>query len=239
MKIPLDARFLAVYSGVVTAVLLVVLLGAFAPAKNRVKFDELEVQRINIVEPDGTLRLAISNKARFPGFIMKRKERSYDRSTAGVLFFNDEGTENGGLIFGGRKGSDGKVSAGGSLTFDQYEQDQVVQIVQNESDGQRLAGFKVNDAPETPIDFDAFDKLNKLEGAEKEAELERLRKNGKLLRQRIFVGKRSDRSALIVLRDREERERIVIEVAPDGSPSMRFLNEEGKVVSRLPPAVGK
>jgi hypothetical protein len=46
-----------------------------------------------------------------------------------MLFFNDEGTENGGLIFSGPKNKDGKViDSGGSLTFDQYEQDQIVQI---------------------------------------------------------------------------------------------------------------
>lgn len=229
-----DPRFLAVYSGVVTAVLLVVSLSAFAPSKEKAKFDEIEVQRINIVEPDGTIRMTLSNKARFPGLIMRRKERPYDRSTAGVLFFNDEGTENGGLIFGGSRKADGKAYAGGSLTFDQYEQDQVIQILQNEGDGRRTAGIKINDAPETPLDLDLSDRLDKLGTKERESELERLRKEGKLLRQRLFMGKRPDRSAVVLLRDQQERERIVMEVAPDGQPSLTLLDEDGKVLSRLP-----
>ena len=48
--------------------------------------------------------MVISNKADFPGIIIKGKETPHpDRKTAGMLFFNDEGTENGGLIFGGSK----------------------------------------------------------------------------------------------------------------------------------------
>lgn len=39
------------------------LSGVTAPAT---KFDTIDVQRINVREPDGTLRLTISNKARIP-----------------------------------------------------------------------------------------------------------------------------------------------------------------------------
>ena len=59
-------------------------------------FDEITVQRINLVEPDGTLRMVLSDKARIPGLVIRGKEYPReDRQTAGMLFFNDEGTENG------------------------------------------------------------------------------------------------------------------------------------------------
>jgi hypothetical protein len=58
------------------------------------------VQRINVVEPDGTLRLVLSNHSRLPGVIVRGKERPFARPQAGMLFYNDEGTENGGLVFG-------------------------------------------------------------------------------------------------------------------------------------------
>lgn len=199
MKISSNPRYLAVYSGVVTAVLLVVLLSAFAPNK-KASFDELDVQRINLVEPDGTLRLVILDRARFPGYIVKRKERPHDRATAGMIFFNDEGTENGGLIFGGSKGADDRISSG-SLTFDQYEQDQVIQLEQSERGDRRSAGLKINDQPEPPMDFDMLDRLNQLKGAAQDAEVKRLKKEGLIMRQRVFVGKQADHSAQIVLRD--------------------------------------
>src|SRR5580704_2495534 len=105
-------RFLAIYSGVLTVAFAVVVLAAFAESRRKQTFDEIDVHRINVIEPDGTLRLVISNKAEFPGIIIKGKETPHpDRKTAGMLFFNDEATENGGLIFGGSKDDQGRVSS--------------------------------------------------------------------------------------------------------------------------------
>src|SRR5260370_40788820 len=114
-------RFLAVYSGAITAAFLYTITSGFAAPAKKVTFDESEVKRINVVEPDGTLRLVISDKAHFPGLIVKGKEYPHEtRKTAGILFFDDEGTENGGLTFGGMKDKSGKVSSYGPLIFDKY-----------------------------------------------------------------------------------------------------------------------
>jgi hypothetical protein len=97
------------------------------------------------------LRTVISNKARFPGLIIRGKEHRHPRPQAGMLFFNDEGTENGGLIFGGDKDKDGKIiDSGGSLTFDQYEQDQIVQIEGSHDSNGHFAGLIVFDRPDRP-----------------------------------------------------------------------------------------
>jgi hypothetical protein len=140
MRRPSHDRFLAVYSGVITAALLFtvtnVTTGLAAPPK-KVSFEEIDVTRINVVEPDGTLRLVISDKTRFPGLIVKGKEYPHDRKTAGVLFFDDEGTENGGLIFGGMKDKSGKVSTYGHLSFDKYMQDQVFTIDASDDGGRK------------------------------------------------------------------------------------------------------
>src|SRR5450432_581455 len=92
-------RLLAIYSATLTGVLAILLLTG---AAKKPRFDEIDVQRINVVEPDGTLRMVISNHARLPGIIVRGKEQQFARPQAGVLFYNDEATENGGLIFGGR-----------------------------------------------------------------------------------------------------------------------------------------
>ena len=61
-------------------------------------FDVIQVHRINIIEPDGTLRMVISDRERLPGVIVKGKEfPKVDRPGAGLLFYNNEGTENGGF----------------------------------------------------------------------------------------------------------------------------------------------
>jgi hypothetical protein len=103
---------LIVYSGALTIVLCVLLLTASTQPK-KASFDEIDVKRINLIEPDGTLRMVMSDKAHFPGLIVKGKEYPHDRQTAGMLFFDDEGTENGGLIFGGRKNNNGRVQSWG------------------------------------------------------------------------------------------------------------------------------
>src|SRR5215469_16069479 len=55
-------------------------------------FAVVDVQRINVREPDGTLRMVISNTATEPGTVVKGKERPHpNRRSAGILFYNDEG----------------------------------------------------------------------------------------------------------------------------------------------------
>ena len=207
------ARFLVVYSAVSTAAFLfTVLTGAAAPAKraqfDRIQAEELDVQRINVVEPDGTLRLTISGHARLPGLIVHGKETPFDRPQAGMLFFNDEASEIGGLIFGGRKNEKGEViDAGGALSFDRFEGNQIVQLIGVDEKETKVAGLIVTDSPE-------------------KAEPQR----------RLFAGKGSDGASRVALSDAQGRKRLLLEVAPDGAARVVFLDAEGKVVRELTPA---
>ena len=97
-------RFLVIYSGVLTTLFAVLVLCGFVRSPQKLSLQELDVQRINLREPDGTLRMVISDASTAPGIIIKGKEYPHpDRHAAGMIFYNDEGTENGGLIFGGEK----------------------------------------------------------------------------------------------------------------------------------------
>lgn len=139
--------FLIIYSAVLSTVFAVfVLSGATV---RTTQFDELQVHRIDVVEPDGTLRMVISNKNRLPPVIVKGKEHpefGEPRPQAGMLFYNDEGSENGGLIFGGRQNEKGEVvDSGGSLSFDKYGASQVVQLVGVDDKSDRFAGVAISD----------------------------------------------------------------------------------------------
>lgn len=69
------------------------MFGGFAGSR-KAAFDEIDVHRINIVEPDGTLRQVISDKAKFPGSFVNGKEIARpDRHDNGQLFLNGEGTK--------------------------------------------------------------------------------------------------------------------------------------------------
>src|SRR5437868_1268360 len=91
-------------------------------------FDEIDVGRINVREPNGTLRLTISNKARLPEVVIGGKTYPLRGGTgagsAGLIFFNDEGNENGGLVFQGARTGSGPSDyhASAHLTFDQFDQ---------------------------------------------------------------------------------------------------------------------
>jgi hypothetical protein len=67
-------QILLAYSCVLSTVFGIVLVSGAAPFRTKT-FDEIQVHRINVVEPDGTLRMVISNRARLPGVIVKGKEQ--------------------------------------------------------------------------------------------------------------------------------------------------------------------
>lgn len=226
----LTQRLLLIYSGVLTVVLSVVLLTG-AKSDKKVSFDEIDVKRLNIVEPDGTVRLILADKAHFPGLIVKGKEYPHDRQTAGMLFFDDEGTEDGGLIFGSKKDDKGKVETWGHLSFDQYQGDQVMTLDAAEDKGQRHSAIQVIDEPDIPIDQVTAALL--LPPAQKQAKLEELFTKNRS-EKRVYLGRSEDRSAALLLKDTQGRDRIVLKVAADGTPSLQFLDEQGKVIGQLP-----
>ena len=229
--------FLRVYSGTLTVVFAVTILGGFAPAK-KTNFEEITVQRINVVEPDGTLRMVISDKARFPGIYLKGQEHPHpNRKTSGMLFFNDEGTENGGLTFGGRQDSNGQASSYGHLSFDDYEQDQVLTIDGGQQGDRHRAGLSLVDDPNYPIGelIAVTDRIRNLPQEQQKTEIAKFVEAHGRPHQRLYIGKSDDRSVAMRLKDTAGRDRIVIQVAADGSPAIRFLDEKGAVISELPP----
>ena len=140
-------KCLIVYASVVSTTLLaLILMGAKFESKS---FDEISVHRLNVTESDGTLRMVLSNKERLPPVIIKGKEHpemGEPRPQAGMIFYNDEGTENGGLIFSGRKNEKGQVvDSGASLSFDRYGAGQTIQLAGVDDNENHFAGLQVND----------------------------------------------------------------------------------------------
>jgi hypothetical protein len=151
-----DLRLLKAHAVISTAVIGVLLLGGFrqaappaaAPGTQKVKFDEIDVQRINVIEPNGTLRMVISNAARSQGPLYKGKPFFYtgvERPRTGIIFFSEEGTEVGGLIYAGRQRGDTGYTALGHLSFDQFNQDQVIAIQYVDRNGKRRMGIQFSD----------------------------------------------------------------------------------------------
>lgn len=144
---PFVQKALLLYSATLSTIFAVAMVTGAKPQRNS-QFNEIQAQRLDIVEPDGTLRMIISNHDRMPGVIVKGKESpKVDRPQAGMLFYNDEGTENGGLIFGGHRNEKGEVvDSGVSLSFDKYGQPgQIVQLAGVDDKDNKFAGLAIND----------------------------------------------------------------------------------------------
>lgn len=224
---------LKIYATALTGVVAVLVLGG-ADAPKSAAFDELDVGRINVREPDGTLRMVVSNNTKFPGAIVRGKSyRHPSRSDmAGMIFYNDEGSESGGLVFNGQE-KDGKGYTGGSLTFDRYENDQIIQIIGVQEGDQDYSGVYINDQPEGRMNFAAMDAYAALPpGPERDAAGARINP-GKGGANRLFVGKNTDRDSLVRMRDAQGKERLRLQVSAEGEAEIVFLDEDGTITKRI------
>jgi hypothetical protein len=227
-------RALQVYAVVATAVSSILLLTGFQNTNNA-RFGEITVERINVIDKEGRNRMVISNESRMPGPMQRGELLAPNGGRTGMLFYNEEGTENGGLIFSGKK-ADGKLSAVGSLTFDQYEQDQTIALQYVDDNGTRRAGLAITDYPQNISIKEVMDRGRQIrempDGPEKNAARQQYR--AFLPRSRLYVGRaRDDGSSLVSLSDATGKERLRLRVAPDGDSAIEFLDNEGRVSRRL------
>jgi hypothetical protein len=136
-------------------------------------------------------------------------------------------------VFGGVS-TDGQVRNFGHLSFDQYDQDQVVSLEQTETSGRRTAGLSINDQPGAPLDFAAWSRLESMpEGAARSAEIERLKRTGGEPRQQLFLGKTAEKTSEIDLKDAKGRVRLKLKVMASGEASIQFLDANGRVSRQL------
>ena len=242
-----QTRFLRGYAIVMTAATIVMVLAAFTNSQGeKTRFTEIDVERINIVEPDGKLRMVISNRPRSIGPIYKGKPFGYAGGTRpGIIFFNDEGTENGGLTITGRRDSTtGRFQASSSWSFDQFDQDQILTLAYAENNGQRRTGITIMDRAERNI-YDLVMQRDSITNAIQDTAARRVALtrlmgpvNGvPLAANRLYVGRDVAKSSVVNLFDPLGRLRLRLRVDSLGRPSMDFLDDAGRVTFSLPDSV--
>lgn len=233
MDIEKQLRFLKIYALLMTFAC-AALFGIVFYKMQHQRFSEIDVERINVRESDGKLRLVISNKMRqhrgiVDGLPLPRK----GPREPGFIFFGERGDEIGGLIF-----ESNKDLHGGSLTFDKFRGDQTVQFITDENnDGSYFAGVRMNDQ-NTPTQelVQKYNEIDKLPTkAAKDEAYRELRNAGKLMVERVKIGRDFDKSAIIKLRDAKGKTRIDMKVGANGEAKLNFLDDAGKVVYSLPP----
>ncbi|WP_160716185.1 hypothetical protein [Chitinophaga solisilvae] len=233
-KLLKEVRFLKIYSLTLTAVLAFFIFMSFRADYAKQRFQEIDVERINVREKDGTIRLVLSNAERQHPGAMDGKENAPRRRQAGLLFFNDQGDECGGLVYG----ADKKEGAGMVYSVDQYKNDQIMQLQYSQDmegkDKQRSYGLKMWDrSDDFPIAklVHVFDSLEALKNeAVMNAEVKKLRDAGLLPTERLFVGKTVAGSYGLFIRDEKGKPRIKIYIDKNNQAKLEVLDENGKVV---------
>ena len=235
MTIRRQIRILQVYAATSVVMAAFLVLAAFAQSPSQ-RIDELTIQRLNVVDANGTLRMVIANKDKMHPGIMDGVTINRPRPVAGMLFFNDEGDEVGGLTYTGTDDNGRRANAG--LMFDQLKQDQTIGISYGEGNGQRTAGLQVWDRSEEQPLSDLIKGLNAAnalpEGPQRDEAVKAVRAKAQPGPRRVFVGKNSDKSATVSLADANGTPRLVMTVGADGAASIDFLDADGKTIQRIP-----
>jgi hypothetical protein len=227
-------RILEIYAALATLLGVVFVVSGFAMQDSRPKFEEINVERLNIVEKDGQIKMVISNEERLPGPGNVVTGKFFQRNGLkgpGILFYNEKGDEAGGLQYVSTE-KDGKHVAGTFMAFDKYNGDQVIGIASQEGDGKRFVGFSVWDQPDASPEEQKknWDEAHKLgPGPERDALMQQA-----IAHERVIIARSRDKSAGITLSDLNGRPRIRMVVGPTGEPSLEFLDASGKVTQTFP-----
>ena len=228
--------FLKLYAITLTFILILFLVYGFKTNAKRQEFNEITVQRINVVEPDGSLKMVISNADRqhpgmFDGELIQPRERP-----PGIIFFNEEQDEVGGLIFAGTK-EQGSVMV---LSFDQFKNDQVMQMqYQRNADGKQKYGLNLWDRSEivTLPDLikitDSLKAIGVSDPQEIQDVIRGFNKGKDVAAVRMFAGKNFEEQVGLFIKDESGRDRIKIYIDQNNEPQFLIFNQHGKITRQL------
>jgi len=214
------------------------LLFAFVAADStKTRFKEIDVERINIISPDGKREMVIANRKLLPKAILDGKEIGEDRNRPGITFYNDIGDECGGLIYSGRLDSNGNPSSGMHFSMDRFGGDQQIALGHYEGNGNMETGLNLYDSGLEKDIAPLKEKLGKAtDESEKKALRQKLEEAEAGQTPRLFVGKTQDKASAVVLCDGKGLPRIMMLVTPQGEAQMMFFDDSGEVVYSIPPA---
>ncbi len=232
-KLQREVRFLKIYALVLTTVLVGFLFMAFRTDFGKQRFEEIDVERINVVEKDGTLKMVISNGARQHSGMAEGKPLAARKREPGIIFFNGMGDECGGLVYDANK----ENGAGMVLSVDQFRNDQIMQLQysQEVKDGpkHRSYGLKLWDRRDdvtvsrVSTMVDSLHKLKDKEAMNKG--FEAMDQDGSFGVERMFVGKNTKDEVGLFIRDNNGKPRIKIYIDKNNKARIVTLDEKGQV----------
>lgn len=234
-KLEKKINFLMAYAFASTLVISFLALSSFSQKEKNEKIDELTVKKITVIGEDNLPRMVLSNETRQHSGRMNGKEMTKRERPAGIIFFNNQGDECGGLIYQAED-KDGKIMSGMSFTMDNYKDDQVIQILNDEyyADGKAYVsrGISIN---QYPVGTNMDVRNAKLEELEKiKDDKERKQKIRELFEKegpvnRLFIGKTRGNSSGLFLNGPDGKPKMMIYVDEKGNPKIQTYNDKGEL----------
>ena len=235
-----QVRQLRAIAILLSAALAVLATGAFhGPSAQRARYTEIDAERLNVVTPSGRYSVVIATPDRMPGNVIGGKEHPNGRRGGGLLFYNADGDEAGGLLFDSEKKDTG-VTAFGQLSVDRFGSDQVAALRYVEDADGWIAGLQVSHFyRDVLLEWHAArDSILALPPTVRDSAMASLRRRffraGKWEVPRLFVGERG-RTALLRMNDTRGRERVRLIVDSLDVSRLEFLDDSGRVAYRIPP----
>lgn len=190
---------------------------------------QLTLERLRIVERDGTLRLVLGNSSVGESIPLRGGEVPHPgrHPAAGLIFVNDEGSECGGLMWAGDRSD-----AGVRMSFDSYEQNDALVVGHFDEAGQRRSIVEFVDRPAWSLADFLYDIGAAGTDGERAAVQQRYFAEGAGAR-RMLLSREADGSVVLALCDREGRERLRLSVTSDGEPRVETLDASGVARSIL------
>ncbi|MEM8508448.1 MAG: hypothetical protein AAF717_11490 [Bacteroidota bacterium] len=195
---------------------------------------EITTERLNIVGKDGNKYVVLSNPERQALATINGKPinpQQTERNVAGLLFFNEEGDEIGGLVYGIDSTDSYQL-----LTFDQRKNDQIMALRKDEylEDGEwkKQYGLLLQERSEKPSDriIAELNAIRSIEDAEtREKELDKfysMREN--LAPQRLFIGRTYSERVGLFLMDKDNQPRLQIYLDEEGEPHIERITKNGE-----------
>ena len=222
-----------------TLIVILLFFCVFKIFSQSISIDELTVKRVNIVGEDNNPRIVLSNEFRQHSGRMFGKDFPKRDRPAGIIFFNNEGTESGGII-SAVYDKNGKVNSGMSFTMDRFNNDQVIQIINNEQyeNGEEKIqrGFLVSEFPKGAKFFNLhneYEEIKKIANKEikREKTIDLLQREG--AKKRIYLGKSFNNEAGLTLYDKLGKSRLKIFITGKGQPKIQYINDQNKTIDLI------
>jgi hypothetical protein len=246
MKYTTQREIILLRTFAISAVAVIFFISSVAfKGKGYKKLETLDVERINIIEPDGSVKMVITNVSQFPNgteVINGRPVNKDRKKRSGMLFFNEDGIECGGFIYDGTQKADGH-SAGLSLTYDQYDGDQVMQLLTTDvAKGEErmvTSALTFNDrAPNETQEglMRIMEELDTIQDrATRRAKYKEYEAQGLIgAKPRIMLGKTRSQNNGLFLFDAEGRPKAMFYIDKENNVKLEAFDNDGNVISSWP-----